>query len=239
MIALIFAAAVAVAGSQPCPQVFAGAVAPTVAAEEVCFQGFAVGYRAAWGEPVWSAEVLTPASVHAGEAAKRNGAFHVCAELPKAEEISPDVYAKSGYDLGHMTPAGDRGADKPETFGTCNMVPQKPNLNRKIWAGIEASLRNLATAGATVYVVTGPEVLPGAQTLGGKVAIPAKTWKAVWVVGHGAEAWDCTNTDTPDCEQETVEALASEIGFDPLPGIDRALEAVAYHLAAPTKGVAP
>lgn len=233
MLGLIFAAALS---TQQCPQFFAGGVAPTVPAEEVCFTGFAVGYKAAWGEPAWSAEVLTADSVQAGEATKRNGNFHVCAELPKAEQISSRLYAKTSFDLGHMTPAGDRGADKPETFGTCNLVPQKPALNRIVWSGIEASLRNLATSGATLYVVTGPEVLPGAQMLGGRVAVPAKTWKAVYIVGRGAEAWSCTNTDMPVCSQETVAALAAEIGFDPLPGIDRSLEAASYTLPAPTKG---
>jgi len=233
MIALMLAAALT---SQSCPQLFANGVAPTVPAEEVCYTGFAIGYDAAWGESAWSAEVLTTSSVQAGEATKRNGNFHVCAELPKAERISPRFYAKSGYDLGHMTPAGDRGADKPQTFGTCNMAPQRPNLNRKVWAGIEASLRNLAATGATVYVVTGPEVSPGASMLGGRVAVPLKTWKAVYVAGRGAEAWDCTNTDTPICVQEPVSALAAEIGFDPLPGIAHSIESTAFALPPPTKG---
>lgn len=233
MLGPILAAALS---TQPCPQHFAGGIAPTVPAEEVCHTGYALGYDNALGEPRWSAEVVTPQSAAAGEATKRNGAFHVDPDLPPAERVSPSVYLHSGFDLGHMTPAGNRAADKPETFSTANMVPQKPNLNRKVWAGIEASLRNLATSGTALYVVTGPEVLPGAQMLGGRVAVPAKTWKAVWIVGHGAEAWSCTNTDMPVCSQETVAALAAEIGFDPLPGIDHSLEAASYTLPAPTKG---
>lgn len=232
MLGLIFSVAL----SASCPQFFAGGVAPTVAAEEVCHTGYALGYDNAWGEPRWSAEVITPASATVGEATKRNGAFHVDGALPSAERVSPSVYLHSTYDLGHMTPAGDRGTDKPETFSTANMAPQKPALNRVVWAGIEASLRNLATSGATLYVVTGPEVLPGAAMLKGRVAVPVKTWKAVLVIGRGAEAWDCTNTDAPACSQETVAALAAEIGFDPLPGIDRSLEATPYPLPPPTKG---
>jgi endonuclease G len=234
MIAIMLAAALNAA----CPQFFAGGQPPIAPSTElICHTGYALGYENAWGEPAWSAELITPASAGAGEATKRNGSFHVEKLLPPAERVSPSVYLHSGYDLGHMTPAGDRGVDKPETFSTANMVPQKPNLNRKIWAGIEASLRDLATGGATLYVVTGPHVVPGATKLQGRVAIPATTWKAVYVVGHGAEAWDCTDTDMPICTQETVAALAVEIGFDPLPAVPASVKAEAYPLPAPTKGV--
>lgn len=222
-----------------CPQFFVAAQAPAAPGQElICHTGYAVGYDNAWGEPAWSAEVITPRSAAAGEGAKRNGTFHVDQALPPAERVSPSLYAHSGYDLGHMTPAGDRGADKPETFSTANMVPQRPNLNRKVWAGIEASLRNLGTAGATVFVVTGPHVVMPAALVGNRVAIPVSTWKAVDIVGRGAEAWDCTNTDTPVCTQETIAALVAEIGFDPLPGLDRATKTASFTLPPPTKGAA-
>ncbi len=222
---------------QACPQFFVGGQAPAAAgAELLCHTGYAAGYDNGWGEPAWSAEVITPQSAAAGEATKRNGSFHVDELLPEAERVSPSVYLHSGYDLGHMTPAGDRGPDKPETFSTANMAPQKPNLNRKVWAGIEASLRDLATAGATLYVVTGPLVVQPAQLVGNRVAIPTETWKAVYVVGKGAEAWECTNVDAPVCTQETVAELAKVIAFDPLPGLNDATKATAYALPPPTKG---
>lgn len=235
MLALLFAAALAT--SSPCPQHFAGGVEPDAAAViELCFTGFAVGYRGPWREPAWSAEHITADSARAGEAAKRNGDFHECAGIAADEQASPADYAHSGYDLGHMTPAGDRGADKPETFGTCNMVPQKPNLNRKIWAGIEAAVRNLATAGADLYVITGPIVPSGARALNSRVAVPSGTWKAVYQVGRGSEAWSCSNDDAPTCSQVSLEALTVAIGFDPFPGVEPAL-LVPIELPPPTKGM--
>ena len=234
MLAFLFTAALA--ASSPCPEHFAAGVEPSApAVVELCFTGFAVGYSPAWREPAWSAEHVTEGSARAGEAAKRNGDFHECAGIAADDQAAPKDYAHSGYDLGHMTPAGDRGADKPETFGTCNMVPQKPNLNRKIWAGIEAAVRNLATAGADLYVVTGPIVPARPATLNGRIAVPSGTWKAVYQVGRGAEAWSCSNTDAPTCLQVSVEALTVAIGFDPFPGVEPALLAP-IELPPPTKG---
>lgn len=215
---------------------FVGGAAPAApGAIIITFDGFAVGYVKAWGEPAWSAQHETAASVAAGEAVKRNGAFHPC-DLPDgSKSVSPSVYAKSGYDLGHQTEAGSV-ADKPPTFGTCNMSPQRPNLNRKVWAGIEAAVRNLAVADGELYVVTGPEIAPDAQRLAGLVAVPSKSWKAVDAPHSGAAAYVCTNTDTPVCTVESIRALAAEIGFDPFPGLPESAKAVAIHLPHPTKG---
>ncbi|WP_131798045.1 DNA/RNA non-specific endonuclease, partial [Enterobacter roggenkampii] len=48
-------------------------------------------------------------------------------------------YAKSGYDMGHMTAAGDAGTaqEQLETFSLANMTPQLPDLNRKAWRLME------------------------------------------------------------------------------------------------------
>lgn len=237
MIAFLLAAALS-ATAHCSPALFAGGVAPSAPSTvEGCFTGYAVGYDPAWGEPAWSAEVITPDSARAGEATKRNGAFHTCTLIDGSVSVPPSVYAKSGFDLGHMVPAGDRGADKPETFCTANMVPQSPLLNRRVWAKIELSLRNLATSGATLYVVTGPQVLAEAPRLKGRVSVPDSTWKAVFIVGQGAAAWDCSNHAPIVCTQETVDTLAALIGFDPLPGVPEALKATAIALPPPTKGV--
>jgi endonuclease G len=217
-------------------QFFAGGYAPAApGAVVVAFDSFAVGYVGAWGEPAWSAQHETAASIAAGAAVKRNGAFHAC-DLPDgSKSVSPAAYAKSGYDLGHMTEAA-APANKPPTFGTCNMVPQRPNLNRKIWAGIEAAVRALAVSDGELYVVTGPEITPGATKLAGVVSVPAKTWKAVDDPRLGAAAYICTNADAPVCSVESVAALAAEIGFDPFPGLAESIKARPIRLPEPTKG---
>lgn len=68
-------------------------------------------------------------------------------------------YAKSGFDRGHMVPAGDfvwNQTLKDETFFHINVNPQMPNLNRGIWAFLENEIRKFVLAtGQDVLVVTG------------------------------------------------------------------------------------
>lgn len=229
--------ALALAAALQCPSPFAGGLAPAAAnVEVVCFTGFEVGYSKLYDEPLWSAQEETAASVAEGEADKRNGTFYAC-ELPDGtKSIEPEVYAKTGYDLGHQTEAGSRGADKAQTFGTCNMSPQTPDLNRKIWAGIEAAVRKLASTDGDIYVVTGPHIPVGAPRLKGLVAVPDASWKAVYDPKTGAAAYDCTNTATPVCTVESIATLIGRIGFDPFPGVPDKIKVVAAKLPEPTKG---
>jgi endonuclease G len=223
MIALLLAAAL-FAGDQP--PVAKDAVTVT-------FDGFAVGYVKAWGEPAWSAQHETADSIAQAAKTTRSGSFYACTLPDGSKSVSPKVYAKSGYDLGHQTEAASQVV-KPPTFGTCNMSPQKPNLNRKVWAGIEAAVRNLAVKDGEVYVVTGPVIPDGPQRLGGVVDVPSHSWKAVYDPKSGAAAYLCQNTDMPVCSEESVAAL--QIGFDPFPGLPADVKATAITPPQPTKG---
>lgn len=234
MLSLILAAALSSAPQQ-CPQFFPGGQIPKTEAVQVCLDSFSVGYDKTDGEPLWSAQHETAASVAAGAAVKRNGTFHPC-DLPDgSRSVSPAVYAKTGYDLGHMTEAA-APANKPPTFGTCNMVPQRPNLNRKIWAGIEEAVRALAAQDGEVYVISGPVIPPGAPMLDGQVAVPSYTWKAVYDPKTGTAAYLCSNTDAPVCSGESIADLTQQIAFDPFPALPDGTKAAAMKLPQPTKG---
>lgn len=67
-------------------------------------------------------------------------------------------YSHSGYDRGHMAPAGNQTVDvqrKKETFYLSNMTPQTAALNRTIWNRLEEHVRQWAEARGVVYVITG------------------------------------------------------------------------------------
>jgi endonuclease G len=236
ILALLASATVATA----CPQFFAGGQPPSIAVDvQLCEDGYAVGYSVAQGDPLWSAQVETPESIAAAKKTARNGVFKACPGLPADEQISPSVYAHSGFDIGHMSESA-ASADKPATFILCNAAPQTPNLNRLAWAGLEQALRNLAGVGDTLYIVTGPCGGWTGQRLGGKVAVPIKTCKAVFdVTKQTAEAWSCTNTQTPMpvCAQETIEAAMVEMGGDPFPSVPAAIKATPWVMPPPTKGL--
>lgn len=81
-------------------------------------------------------------------------------KLPNGTYSASNVdYYKSGYDRGHMVPAGDFSWDqklKDETFLYTNINPQSPNLNRGIWANLENAVRNeVLKKQEHVHVITG------------------------------------------------------------------------------------
>ena len=67
-------------------------------------------------------------------------------------------YKNSGYDRGHLCPAGDRRYDYDayhETFLTSNISPQDHDFNAGIWNRLEQKVRYWAKRYDGVYVVTG------------------------------------------------------------------------------------
>lgn len=81
-------------------------------------------------------------------------------EDPKVKTGSADWrnYKKSGYDRGHLCPAGDRRFSQEafnETFYTSNITPQKHDFNAGIWNKLEQKVRYWAKKYNRLYVVTG------------------------------------------------------------------------------------
>jgi len=107
----------------------------------------------------------------------------------------------TGFDRGHMTPNADRDNENripvnQETYLMSNMVPQAPDNNQGPWANLENYLRTLTVCALPtdpcneLYIVSGPAGVGGigsngglTTTLaGGRVTVPAYTWKVVLVL---------------------------------------------------------
>jgi endonuclease G, mitochondrial len=92
-------------------------------------------------------------------------------------------YEGSGYDRGHLAPASDMGwssSTMSESFFYSNMSPQRPSFNRGIWKKLEEMVRTWAIENCSVYVVTGPVLSNGLQTIGAnKVSVPNSYYKVV------------------------------------------------------------
>jgi len=93
-------------------------------------------------------------------------------------------YSNTGYDRGHMLPAGDFKCCQElmnETFFMSNICPQVPDFNRGIWENIEERVRGWAVRDEEVFVVTGPILRKGLPTIGryNRVAIPEYFYKIV------------------------------------------------------------
>jgi endonuclease G len=92
-------------------------------------------------------------------------------------------YSNSGYDKGHLCPAGDRKFSKSahdETFLTSNISPQEHQFNSGIWNRLEQKTRYWATKYKNLYVVTGGILENSSKTIGSeKVTVPDYFYKII------------------------------------------------------------
>lgn len=92
-------------------------------------------------------------------------------------------YKKSGYNKGHLCPAGDRKnsfEEYEETFYTSNISPQKYNFNAGVWNRLEQKVRYWASKYNGVYVITGGVLSDNLKTIGyEKVAVPNYFYKVL------------------------------------------------------------
>lgn len=104
-------------------------------------------------------------------------------EDPKVKTQSADWrnYKKSGYDRGHLCPAGDRRQTKEsynETFYTSNISPQKHDFNAGIWNKLEQKTRYWVKKYNHLYVITGGVLKDNLKTIGKeKVSVPNEFYK--------------------------------------------------------------
>ena len=92
-------------------------------------------------------------------------------------------YKNSGYDKGHLCPAGDMISDKKgydETFYTSNISPQLHAFNEGIWNRLEQKTRYWSVKYEKVYVITGGILSSNLSTIGNeKVAVPNFFYKII------------------------------------------------------------
>ena len=94
-------------------------------------------------------------------------------------------YRDSGYDRGHMVPAGDMKWDEQamnETFYLTNICPQDNDLNAGMWNDIELKVREWARRDKSLIVITGPIIdNKNPETIGKDmdIAVPDAFFKVI------------------------------------------------------------
>ncbi|GAA4273859.1 DNA/RNA non-specific endonuclease [Aquimarina gracilis] len=92
-------------------------------------------------------------------------------------------YKNSGYDRGHLCPAGDRRYDYnafEETFLTSNISPQNHEFNSGIWNELEQKVRYWAKKYDGLYVVTGGVLSGDLKSIGYEaVSVPKYFYKVI------------------------------------------------------------
>ena len=191
-------------------------------------KNYTVSYNSHTKCPNWVCWQLT--CEHADGYVKRpDYAFHEDMEVPAPRAELTD-YRGSGYDRGHMCPAGDNKWDADvmyESFLMTNMCPQNQYLNSGLWNRIEMQCRYWAKKYGCLYIVCGPIFLKGEHlTIGkNKVMVPEAFFKVVACMEGTPKgiAFVCRNTDgnrKNDYYVNTISQVELITGYTFFPSLD-------------------
>ncbi len=145
------------------------------------YKGFDLGYNEQFEQASWVAYVLTREEVESGNISRTDN-FRSDSSI-ESGSASPGDYRGSGFDRGHLAPAGDMKWDPlamSESFLMSNMSPQTPSFNRGIWNRLESEIREWAVKKDSIYVITGPVLDPIDSFIGeSEVGVPVYYFKVL------------------------------------------------------------
>lgn len=143
---------------------------------------YTLSYNENYEQANWVYYTLTDSMIlNSGQ--ERSNSFKMDKKVVSISAKSSD-YTNSGYDRGHLCPAGDMGFNElamQESFLMSNISPQDPGFNRGIWKELESTVRDWAKKERQIYVVTGP-VFSDHKGLIGKeeVLVPGYYFKIIY-----------------------------------------------------------
>lgn len=121
------------------------------------YRGMDLSFNPQYHIPNWVSWELTSDET-SGEVSRTNK-FSADPEIPESAETWD--YNYSGYDRGHMAPAGDMRWNREameQTFLMTNICPQVKSLNAGSWKNLEEKCRQWAQADSAIYIVCGPVI---------------------------------------------------------------------------------
>ncbi len=144
-------------------------------------QSYTLSYSEKHEQAEWVAYTLTPDDL---KGSKKKRPYFITDPMVKTKSADWCNYKKSGYDRGHLCPAGDRKSDKKrfnETFYTSNISPQKHIFNSGIWEKLEQKVRYWANKYKHLYIITGGILTDSnLETIGyEKVSVPKYFYKII------------------------------------------------------------
>ena len=180
----------------------------------------------------WVAYLLT--RTHLTDDDRRRPYFE---EDPQVRTFSADWrnYKNSGYDRGHLCPAGDRRFSEfayEETFYTSNISPMRSDFNAGVWNRLEIQVRAWARRYDSLYVITGGVLRKGLRGIGYEsVSVPEAFYKIVFrgdPTNPAAIAFLIPHRETSrplETFRVSIDHLEEETGIDFFNALEDSLEA--------------
>lgn len=158
---------------------------------------------------------------------QRSNNFHADPAMNEKSRVEHFDYNGSGYDRGHMCPAGDNknsAKAMDESFCMTNMCPQDHELNTGAWNDLEMQCRSWAKNYGTVYICCGPIFkTENPKTIGQRrtmrIAVPDAFFKVVLTMGRVPKAIGFIYPNQP-CGSDmrdyamSVDKVEKETGLD-------------------------
>lgn len=154
--------------------------------------GFVVSYNPPKCTPSWVAWELTSEET-AGPISRKDYDYTTDPMLDVRYQVEKQEYANSGYDRGHMCPAGDmewNSSAMRDCHYMSNICPQAPKLNQVYWERLESACRRWADIYGSIYIVCGPVFNGGMHaTIGTNhaISVPDGFFKVVITLVEGEE----------------------------------------------------
>lgn len=153
--------------------------------EQVVYhEGYTVSYNSDYRIANWVAWELTAQEARSGDA-KRSNKF-VSDPKVKGPVAHTNDYTRTGYDRGHLAPAGDmKWSDNAmkESFYLSNICPQDPSLNRGVWKDLEEQSRLWALDYGAIHIVCGPVITDKMKRVGkNNVGVPELFYKVICTI---------------------------------------------------------
>lgn len=197
-------------------------------------EGYTVSYNRETRQPNYVVWLVTPGRLTG--TAKRSSSFFEDPELEEAEKSTLDDYRSSGYDRGHLCPAGDNKWSRTamvESFLLSNICPQKHALNAGDWKELEEFCRSwVENSGGHLYIVAGPLFNDGNhKRLKRHVRVPDKFFKILLCLDKNQEKaiafiYNNDNGQHPiDSYVHSIDEVEKISGFDFFYKLDKTAQA--------------
>lgn len=153
---------------------------PALDSKLLNYKAMDVSFNPRMHEPNWVAWELTADETNGD--IKRSSQFYSDDSVEGCAETYDYLY--SGYDRGHMAPAGDMKWDATamrETFCMVNICPQAKVLNTGAWKRLEEKCRSVARADSAIIIICGPVLTDTLRDFIGdnRVAVPKRFFKVI------------------------------------------------------------